>query len=157
MNTGDQHKRQESKSKRSRRSFLNLLLGGSLVAFTSAVIYPIYRFLVPPKESGAPTPTSIKDGTVDELKANSGKIIKFGKTPVILIRTPSGDIRAFNAICTHLGCIVQYRGDLKQIWCACHKGHYDLNGINISGPPPRPLVPFKVNIKGDDIFVSKET
>jgi cytochrome b6-f complex iron-sulfur subunit len=155
MNSYDQSKGQGSK--KSRRSFLNLLLGGSLVAFASSVIYPIYRFLIPPKDIGAPAPASIKDGTVDELKPNSGKIIKFGKKPVILIRTPSGDIRAFSAICTHLGCIVQYRGDLKQIWCACHNGHYDLNGINIAGPPPRPLPPFKVNIKGDDIFVSKET
>lgn len=153
----DQNKGQGSKSKRSRRSFLNFFIGGSLVAFISSVIYPIYRFLAPPEDIGAPMPVSIKDGTVDELKPNSGKIIKFGKTPVILIRTPSGDIRAFNAICTHLGCIVQYRSDLRHIWCACHNGHYDLNGINIAGPPPRPLAPFKVNIKVDEIFVSKET
>lgn len=161
MNTNlvnkDQNKGQGFKSKKSRRSFLNFLIGGSLTAFLTSVIYPVYRFLVPPKDIGAPTPTSIKDGTVDGLKPNSGKIIKFGKIPVILIRTPSGKIRAFSAICTHLSCIVQYRSDLKQIWCACHNGHYDLNGVNISGPPPRPLAPFRVDIKGDQIYVSKKT
>ena len=142
---------------KSRRSFLNFLVGGSLIAFISTIIYPVYRFLTPPKNVGGPVPSTVQDGTVDELKPNSGKIVKFGKTPVILIRTPSGDIRAFGAVCTHLGCIVQYRSDLKQIWCACHNGHYNLNGVNISGPPPRPLAPFKVDIKGDQIFVSKET
>lgn len=142
---------------KSRRSFLNFLVGGSLIAFISTIIYPVYRFLTPPKNVGGPAPATVQDGTVDELKPNSGKIVKFGKTPVILIRTPSGDIRAFGAVCTHLGCIVQYRSDLKQIWCACHNGHYNLNGVNISGPPPRPLAPFKVDIKGDQIFVSKET
>jgi cytochrome b6-f complex iron-sulfur subunit len=50
---------------------------------------------------------------------------------------------------------VQYRPDLSHIWCACHNGHYDLNGINIAGPPPRPLDPYAVNVRGDQIVVSK--
>lgn len=146
-----------STSQRSRRSFLNILLGGSLAAFISSVIYPLWRFLIPPKETGEPTTTSVLAGTIDDLKPNSGEIIKFGRKPVILIRTPSGEYRAFSAICTHLDCIVQYREDFKHIWCACHNGHYNLNGVNIAGPPPRPLAPFRVNIKEDKIFVSKET
>lgn len=141
---------------KTRRSFLNIIFGGSLFAFIGSVVYPIFRFLNPPKDVGEATPNSVLAGTVDELEPNSGKIIKFGRKPVILIRTPSGDIRAFSAICTHLECIVQYRKDFEHIWCACHNGHYDLKGINIAGPPPRPLAPFEVNIKEDKIFVSKK-
>lgn len=141
---------------KSRRSFLNILFEGSLFAFVGSVVYPIIRYLNPPKDVGEPTPKSVLAGTVDELKPNSGKIIKFGRKPVILIETPSGDIKAFSAICTHLACTVQYREDFKHIWCACHNGHYDLNGINIAGPPPRPLAPFDVNIKEDKIFVSRK-
>ncbi len=147
----------ESGKGQSRRSFLNILLGGSLVGFLSSVFYPVYRFFVLPKNTGEPVPNSVMAGTVDELKPNSGKIIKFGRMPVILIRTPEGEIRAFSAICTHLECIVQYRADFEHIWCACHNGHYNLQGINIAGPPPRPLPPFKVNIKDGKIYVSKET
>ena len=55
----------------------------------------------------------------------------------------TGNYRALSATCTHLGCIVQYRSDLQEIWCACHNGLYDLNGRNISGPPPRPLAATK--------------
>src|SRR5215472_5116509 len=90
-----------------------------------------------------------------ELKANSGQIFKFGSQPGILIRTSEGDLRAFTAICTHLACIVQYRSDLSHIWCACHNGHFDLNGKNITGPPPRPLEPYVVNVRGDQIVVRK--
>jgi Rieske Fe-S protein len=54
-----------------------------------------------------------------------------------------------------LQCTVQYRDDLHHVWCACHNGHYDLNGKNISGPPPRPLEQYAVNVRGDEIFVSK--
>jgi Rieske Fe-S protein len=50
---------------------------------------------------------------------------------------------------------VQYRTDLTQIWCACHNGHYDLNGKNVEGPPPRPLDPYVVNVRGNQIVVSK--
>ena len=50
---------------------------------------------------------------------------------------------------------MQYRGDLKQIWCACHNGFYDLSGRNVAGPPPRPLEEYQVNIANGDIVVSR--
>ncbi|RMF57852.1 MAG: plastoquinol--plastocyanin reductase [Calditrichaeota bacterium] len=141
---------------KNRRSFLNILLNSSLVGFLLSVLYPIWRYLTPPKGPGEATPASVMAGTVNDLKPNSGKIVKFGRKPVILIRTDAGEFRAFSAICTHLECIVQYRPDLKHIWCACHNGHYNLKGINISGPPPKPLEPYKVNIKEDKIYISRE-
>jgi cytochrome b6-f complex iron-sulfur subunit len=148
---------EDNMNNKSRRSFLNFIIKGSVVAWILSVLYPIYRYLIPPRGVGEPNPKSIKDGKVDELKLNSGRIVRFGTQPVILIRTDVGDIRAFSAVCTHLGCIVQYRPDLKHIWCACHNGHYDLNGINISGPPPRPLAPYKVNNKDGTVFISSES
>ncbi|KAB2847923.1 MAG: Rieske 2Fe-2S domain-containing protein [Ignavibacterium sp.] len=141
-------------SNKSRRNFLKYFLGGSFTAFAFSVIYPVVKFLIPPK-STEPIPTSVIAGTVGELKPNSGKIFRFGNKPGILINTPRGELRAFTAICTHLECTVQYRDDFQHIWCACHNGHYNLNGINIAGPPPRPLTQFNVSLKGDQIFVSK--
>jgi len=91
----------------------------------------------------------------EEVKPNSGQIFRFGSQPGILVRSPEGELRAFSAVCTHLACIVQYREDLTHIWCACHNGHYDLNGKNIAGPPPRPLEKYDVNVRGDRMVVSK--
>jgi Rieske Fe-S protein len=51
---------------------------------------------------------------------------------------------------------VQYRKDLHEIWCACRNGLYDLNGRNISGPPPRPLEAFQVHVRGGEIVVSRK-
>jgi Rieske Fe-S protein len=138
-----------------RRRFVNWLLGTSVGAFLLSVLYPVSRYLVPPPagESSAATVTlPIKP---DEVKPNSGQIFKFGNRPAILVRTPAGELRAFTAVCTHLNCTVQYRPDLSHIWCACHNGHFDLNGKNIAGPPPRPLEPFAVNARGNQIIVSK--
>ncbi len=137
-----------------RRRFLNFLLGTSWGALLVAILYPIVKFLIPPP-SVESSQSSVVAGTVKELHPNSGKIFKFGSKPGILIRTPAGEFRAFSAICTHLGCIVQYRPDLRHIWCACHNGHYDLYGRNIAGPPPRPLERYQVNIRGNEIIVSK--
>jgi len=139
----------------SRRRFINWFLGTSAGAFLLSALYPIGRYLVPPPvgESAAGTVTlAIKP---DDVKANTGQIFKFGSRPGILIRTPSGELRAFSAVCTHLNCTVQYRSDLGHIWCACHNGHFDLNGQNIAGPPPRPLDSFAVNARANQIVVSK--
>lgn len=143
-----------NKNKKTRRSFLNILLGSTTFAFISATILPVWKFLIPPASNEA-NPTRVIVGNVDDLKPNSGKIFKFGKIPGIIIKTTDGEIKAFTATCTHLSCIVQYRPDFEHIWCACHNGHYDLTGRNIAGPPPRALTPFKVNINGDDVIVSK--
>lgn len=137
-----------------RRSFINFLLSTSLGATVVAVVYPIVRFLVPPEVAEAPQ-SNVVAGKVSELKANSGVIFKFGTQPGILVKTPTGEVRAFSAICTHLNCTVQYRDEMQHIWCACHNGHYDLNGKNVAGPPPRPLEQYTVNIRGDEIVVSK--
>jgi Rieske Fe-S protein len=91
-----------------------------------------------------------------DMKVNSGQIFRFGSQAAILIDTPAGELKAFSATCTHLGCIVQYRSDLSQIWCACHNGHFDLNGKNVEGPPPKPLEEYAVNVKAEQIVVSKK-
>ena len=141
-------------AKVSRRSALNWLLGTTLGATIVAALYPVFRFVIPPRVAEAPV-NRVLAGKLSELADNSGKIFRFGARPGILIRTPAGHVRAFSAVCTHLGCTVQYRPDLQHIWCACHNGQYDLHGKNISGPPPKPLEEYKVAIVGDDIYVTR--
>jgi Rieske Fe-S protein len=138
----------------SRRSFFDWVLGTGVVVLAGAAIYPLVRFIIPPKVPEAKA-SQVVAAKVGELAKNTGKIFRFGKDPALLVMTSSGDYRAFTAICTHLDCTVQYRGDLERIWCACHNGHYDLNGNNIQGPPPTPLTTYAVTVRGDDIIVSK--
>jgi cytochrome b6-f complex iron-sulfur subunit len=139
-----------------KRDFLKWILGGGLLAFAGSVLYPILTYLKPPAQ-GEVEVSSVKVGKLKDIPKDSGQIVKFGSKPVILIRTAAGDLRAFSATCTHLDCTVQYRKDFGLIWCACHNGKYDLNGRNISGPPPRPLDEYRVVMQGDEVFVSKKT
>jgi Rieske Fe-S protein len=125
---------------------------GGLVA---AIVYPVARYLVPPRARESAVSSVTLPFKASDLAANSGRIFKFGNQPGIVVRTPSGELRAFSARCTHLDCIVQYREDLSHIWCACHDGHYDLSGRNIAGPPPEPLPAFDVKVRGEEIVVGK--
>jgi Rieske Fe-S protein len=83
----------------------------------------------------------------------------FGGKPCLLIRTQDGEVRAFNAICTHTDCTVKYRPDKKDIFCSCHNGIYDTQGRNVSGPPPKPLESYRVILRGtpgqEEIVVSR--
>jgi cytochrome b6-f complex iron-sulfur subunit len=152
--SGDAERRRGDGSGVSRRRFLDFLLGGGFLAWLGSVLYPIVSYLLPP-ESPASTVSSVKAATADELQPDSGKIFPFGRKPGILLRLKSGEYRAFSAVCTHLGCTVQYRKDMGLIWCACHNGRFNLKGINVAGPPPRPLEPYEVHVRGNDIYVSK--
>ena len=137
-----------------RRRFAEILLGTGFIATAVSFLYPVLRYLIPPKASDLGS-DSVVAGRVGELKPNSGKIFRFGSRPGLLIRTAGGEYHAMSATCTHLSCTVQYREDLHEVWCACHNGMYDLNGRNISGPPPRPLELFDVQVRGDEIFVRR--
>ena len=137
-----------------RREFINYILGGSLLGLMSSAAYSLLRYITPPAgtETAVSSVVAAKKG---ELAPNSGKIFKFGDKPGILINTSEGELLAFNAVCTHLNCTVQYDPQASFIWCACHNGRFDLSGKVISGPPPRPLEKYDVNIRGEDIVVSK--
>lgn len=134
---------------------LGWFLATSVGALLASVLYPVARYLVPPRVAESTAATVTLRLPPADVRANSGRIFKFGSEPAILLRTPTGELRAFSAVCTHLACTVQYRPDLQHIWCACHNGHYDLNGKNIAGPPPRPLARYAVNVRADTIVVSR--
>jgi Rieske Fe-S protein len=137
-----------------RRRFLDALLGTSFASTVIAVVYPVWRYLIPP-QSGEPATQSVVAAQASQVKANSGVVFKFGSKPGLLVRAPDGTLHAYNAVCTHLECTVQYKGDTSQIWCACHNGMYDLEGNVVSGPPPRPLERLAVNLRGEDVVVSR--
>jgi Rieske Fe-S protein len=137
-----------------RRRLLDVLLSVTGLGFLGAVVYPVVRYLTPPQVSEA-VASSVVAARVNDVKPNAGKIFRFGSRPGIVVRLPSGEWRAFSAVCTHLQCTVQYRSDLEQIWCPCHNGHFDLTGRNVSGPPPAPLEAYDVVVKGEDVVVSR--
>ena len=138
----------------SRRTFLDNLFRVTLAGWVVAMMYPVFRFLIPPKQPDLNV-SSLDAGLLTSFKTNTAKILRFGRKPVILVRKKDGEFSALSATCTHLDCTVQYKNDTEQIWCACHNGMYDLEGRNVSGPPPRPLVQYGVNVKDDKVLITR--
>jgi len=138
-----------------RRRIVEILLGGGLFASFVSFVYPVLRYLIPPPVADLGG-DEVVAAQVGDLRPNGSKIFRFGTRPALLLMTAEGEYRALSAVCTHLSCTVQYRSDLRQIWCACHNGLYDLAGRNVSGPPPRPLDVFQVHVRGDEIVVSRK-
>jgi Rieske Fe-S protein len=137
-----------------RRHFINTLLTSGIVATAASIIYPILKFVIPP-ETAESAVMSVTAGRLGDVQPNTGKIFQFGDDPALIVRTAEGELRAFSARCTHLNCTVQYSSDERQIVCACHGGVFDLNGKNVAGPPPKPLAAYSVNVRGDEIVVSR--
>ncbi len=144
-----------SSSEVSRRRWISRLLGTSLGATIVSFLYPVLRYIVPPPASEPSLSEFELDLKASEVPANSGRIVPLAGKPVLLFRSPSGELKALTAKCTHLDCTVQYRPERSDIWCACHNGVYDLKGGNVSGPPPRPLTPLEVYVRGEKVLLRR--
>jgi cytochrome b6-f complex iron-sulfur subunit len=153
-NDSSGHYKASANSGDNRRTMLSWLLGGGVLASMASFLYPVIRFLNPPLVTEAAV-NEVDGGKVQDLKPNSGKIVRFGNKPALLVRVSETEWKAFSAVCTHLNCTVQYRDSTRQIWCACHGGTYDLSGRVVSGPPPAPLEEYVVNIRGDEVAISR--
>lgn len=138
-----------------RRRFVDIFLGGALIGTLASFLYPVLRYLIPPQQAEALL-NRIAAAKTGELAPNTWKLVKFGSIPALLISTPDGELRAFSAVCTHLTCTVNYDGETGTLLCPCHNGRFDLAGNVISGPPPRPLEAFQVEISGSEIYISKK-
>ncbi|HYM49266.1 MAG TPA: ubiquinol-cytochrome c reductase iron-sulfur subunit [Candidatus Limnocylindrales bacterium] len=71
-----------------------------------------------------------------------------------VVRSGSGldQVRVFSNICSHMQCPVRWDPALKLFLCPCHGGLYDLNGVNVGGPPPRPLPQWVHRIDGNGVL-----
>ena len=139
-----------------RRRIINLFLGGSILGTAASLLYPVIRYLIPPRQAEAAAKRLVA-ARVGEIAPNSAKLFRFGSSPAILINTAEGELRAFSAVCTHLTCTVNYEADTETLFCPCHNGRFDLAGNVVSGPPPRPLESFEVEVSGSDIYVSRKS
>jgi cytochrome b6-f complex iron-sulfur subunit len=150
-----QDRRSEHKSQGiSRRRFIGWTLLGSLAATIGGVLTPIIAYLWPPPQASAGTELKVDVGTVDEFPLDSGKVVSVANKPVIVVNTDQGGLKAFSAICTHLGCIVYWHEQRRLIQCPCHDGRFNpLNGNVILGPPPAPLAEYRLEVEGDTVYI----
>jgi len=93
-------------------------------------------------------------GPLDEVSAGAAKFVVHERQPFWLIRAGGDQLVALPATCTHLRCILQWDKERGRLVCPCHGGIFDLNGNVVAGPPPRPLQPLRVDVRGGIIYVT---
>lgn len=142
----------------SRRVFFKAGVGLVSACYAGGIGYPIYRYLATPAQRAAEL------GTITEMMLKAEQIppvgtalqFLFGNRPAVLIHLEDGSLVCFDAVCTHLGCTVQFQPEEKRIHCACHGGTYDMKtGKNVAGPPPKPLKAYQVENLDGQIRISR--
>lgn len=154
QNAGNLAKRSAAPPEMTRRGFVQWALGFAVVATLGGVIVPIIGYLWPPARRTAGSASRVLVGGAKDLPVGQAKVLPVNDKPVIVINTAQGGLKAFSAICTHLGCVVEWNQSKQYILCPCHDGRFNpVTGAVISGPPPAPLPSVRVAVENDQIYV----
>lgn len=74
-----------------------------------------------------------------EIQPGEAKIISKNDERAAVYRTPEGELQAYSAVCTHMGCIVDWNNAEKTWDCPCHGSRFSTNGEVLEGPALKAL------------------
>lgn len=142
---------------------IRISLGFAAVSAAAAAIPVISALLAPLLEHQRGEWRTV--GSLADFPAGSTKLISFlnddskpyagvtAKTAAWLRHGEAGDLIAFAANCTHLGCPVRWEENAQLFMCPCHGGVYYKDGTVAAGPPPKPLNRYKVRLLGQNVQI----
>ena len=134
-----------------RRDFLNEITLGALGIAGLGSVAVTYQFFAP--NVLFEPPTTFRAGNPDLYPVHSVTFLQ--DQQVYIVRMPEG-FYAVSAVCTHLGCVTQWKPDAEMIACPCHGSKFKSDGTKIEGPAPRPLPHFAVSLTADgELLVDK--
>lgn len=134
-----------------RRDFLNEMTIGALGIAGLGSVVVTYQFFSP-NVLFEPA-TTFRAGNPDLYPIHSVTFLL--DQQVYIVRMPEG-FYAVSAVCTHLGCVTQWKPDADMIACPCHGSKFKANGTKIEGPAPRPLPHFAISLTADgELLVDK--
>ena len=133
-----------------RRLFLKTCIGGVAVVAVGAVAYPVISYLAPQTGADDAAVVTIPE---QDIPQDGAKFFQFRGKAAVIARTKNGSLSVLTAVCTHLGCIVQWEAKTGEFICPCHGGRFSPDGNVLGGPPPKPLEQFHITVANGVITV----
>jgi len=78
--------------------------------------------------------TMDSDGDFSTLRAGDGKVVRVDGRPMAVHRHESGELKMRSAVCSHMGCIVNWNAVEKTWDCPCHGSIFGCEGEVVAGP-----------------------
>ncbi len=91
-----------------------------------------------------------------QIERKDGWIQTTSQRSAWVVRYPDGRLVVFDPRCTHLGCPYSWDTVTQRFLCPCHNGVFSIEGLVISGPPPRPLLRYQARVENGDLMVLEE-
>lgn len=137
----------EKERKITRRFFFGILGKASiLIALLAEAIGAIRAFI--PQVLYEP-PSRFKVGKPDDFPEG----ITFLPEHRLYILRKGDDFHTISAVCTHLYCVVDWKPDQLEFYCSCHGSTFSKDGINLTGPAPKPLPGYALSLAPDGNLV----
>ena len=120
----------------------NVEFGNMIKETTNSFV--INKFKVPDADLDVIEDNSVmsgskKAGNFEEIKNDSGHVLKYNGQTIGIYKDNDGKIFAVNPICTHLGCLLSWN-NLDKTWdCPCHGSRFDYKGHQLYNPAIRDL------------------
>lgn len=140
----------QGNNKVSRRQFIVGVWAVSLLGLVGQAGAALLDFFKPRIEPGA-FGTKIAAGQAAEFQPGTVSHVRKGR--FYISRLEDGAMIALWQRCTHLGCTVPWNEDEGQFHCPCHSSIYTRTGEVVSGPAPRPLDIFTIEITDGEVLV----
>jgi Rieske Fe-S protein len=89
-------------------------------------------------------------GSIDQVPSGQGRLLRSGRRMVAVYRDEAGTVHARSAVCTHLGCHVQWNQEERSWDCPCHGSRFDVDGAVLNGPAVKDLEEATVEPASDE-------
>jgi menaquinol-cytochrome c reductase iron-sulfur subunit len=155
----------EPETELTRRRFLSRLVAGIGGAIAATVGIPVAGYFLSPEWKKRKN-VAIAIAKVDEIPRGQPTFVRYEqRVPDAWITTTeskgawviTSDGEHFNVYdphCTHLGCPYYWDAERRLFQCPCHGGQFNIEGVVLAGPPPRPLDRYDYHIEDDEIVLT---